>query len=216
MDVSEEPTASVFSIKYSVVFMYFVCMCVLCWLFYWGTRWHSWLRYCATSQRSRVRFPMGSFWPPYGPGVDSASSRNEYQGNLLRGKCCRCVGLTTLPSSCADFVEIREASPSWSHTCMRYRLLYYSKGFNRLQHRSEHLNRWLSFSLPAVFLFLPFPVILWFIPCVILPSLFPANQTLLERGLGKWLMWWTEWNVNVLRLSKSVVKWSEGQCSEGG
>jgi len=30
--------------------------------------------------RSRVRFPMvtKSFWPPYGPGVDSASNTNEY------------------------------------------------------------------------------------------------------------------------------------------
>jgi hypothetical protein len=41
---------------------------------------------------------------------------------------------------------------------------------------------------------------------------------LLERGLGKWLMWWTEGNVNVLRLSKSVVKGSEvkGSAVKGG
>ena len=32
---------------------------------------------------------------------------------------------------------------------------------------------------------------------------------LLERELGKWLVWWTEGNVSVLQLSKSEVKWSE-------
>jgi hypothetical protein len=29
--------------------------------------------------RLRVRFPMTSFWPHYGPGVDSASNTNDYQ-----------------------------------------------------------------------------------------------------------------------------------------
>ena len=38
-----------------------------------------------------------SFWPHYGPGVDSASNRNEYQEYFLRGKSGRCIGLTTLP-----------------------------------------------------------------------------------------------------------------------
>jgi len=42
-----------------------------------------------------------SFQPLYGPGVDSASNRNEYQAYFLGGKGGRCVGLTTLPSSCA-------------------------------------------------------------------------------------------------------------------
>jgi hypothetical protein len=37
-----------------------------------------------------------SFWPHYGPGVDSASNRNEYQEYFLGGKGGRCVGLTTL------------------------------------------------------------------------------------------------------------------------
>jgi len=49
-------------------------------------------------------------------------------------------------------VEILEASPSWSHTALLYRWLYYSKDFNHLQQRNEHLNRWLSFSFPALFL----------------------------------------------------------------
>jgi len=55
----------------------------------------------------------------YGPGADSASNRNKYQDyHLGGGKGGRCVGLTSLPSSCADFLEILGASTSWSHTCL--------------------------------------------------------------------------------------------------
>jgi hypothetical protein len=70
--------------------------------------------------RSRVRFPMVSLeffidiiLPAalLAPGVDSASNRNEYQEYFLWGKGGRCVGLTTLPSSCADFLEIWEPQP---------------------------------------------------------------------------------------------------------
>ena len=42
-----------------------------------------------------------SFWSHYGPGVDSASNRNEYQKHFLWGKGGRCLRLTTLPLSCA-------------------------------------------------------------------------------------------------------------------
>jgi hypothetical protein len=48
----------------------------------------------------------------YGPGVDSASNRNEYQEYVLGGKGVRCLELTTLPPSCADCLEIRETHPS--------------------------------------------------------------------------------------------------------
>jgi hypothetical protein len=47
----------------------------------------------------------------YGPGVDSASNRNEYQEYFLGGKGSRCVRLTTLPPSCADCIEIWEPQP---------------------------------------------------------------------------------------------------------
>jgi hypothetical protein len=47
-----------------------------------------------------------SFRSHYGPGVDSASNRNEYQEYFLGGKCGRCVRLT-LPPSCA-FVKKSE------------------------------------------------------------------------------------------------------------
>jgi hypothetical protein len=46
--------------------------------------------------------------PLYGPGIESSSSRNEYQGYLLEGKDGRCVEMTTLPPSCADCQEIWE------------------------------------------------------------------------------------------------------------
>jgi len=47
-----------------------------------------------------------SFRSHYGPGVDSASNRNEYQEYFLGRKVGRCVGLTTLPPSCDDCLAI--------------------------------------------------------------------------------------------------------------
>jgi hypothetical protein len=41
----------------------------------------------------------------YDPGVDSGSNRNEYQA-FPGDKGGRCVGLTILPSFCADCLEI--------------------------------------------------------------------------------------------------------------
>ena len=51
-----------------------------------------WLRYCATNQKVAGLIPAGvsgnfidikSFRSHYGPGVDSASNRNEYQEYFL-------------------------------------------------------------------------------------------------------------------------------------
>ena len=52
-----------------------------------------------------------SFRPHCGPGVNSASNRNEYQEYFLGGKGSRCIGLTTLPLSCADCLVIWEPQP---------------------------------------------------------------------------------------------------------
>jgi len=60
----------------------YLCVCVDR-VGYWGTRWHRWLRYCATSRRPRVRFPMWFFRTHYDTGVDLASNRNEYQCYLM-------------------------------------------------------------------------------------------------------------------------------------
>jgi hypothetical protein len=49
-------------------------------------------------------FHWQSFRPHYGPGVDSGSNGNEYQEYFLGGKVGRCVGLTTLPPSCTDYL----------------------------------------------------------------------------------------------------------------
>jgi hypothetical protein len=73
----------------------------------WGPRW---LRCCATNRKVAGSIPAGvtgffiyikSFRSHYGPGVDSASNRNEYQEHFLGGKGGRCVRVTTLPPSCA-------------------------------------------------------------------------------------------------------------------
>jgi len=44
-------------------------------------------------------------------GIDSASIRYEYQEYFLGDKGGRGVGLTTLPPSCADCLEIWEPRP---------------------------------------------------------------------------------------------------------
>jgi hypothetical protein len=77
---------------------------------YLGTAVAQWLRCCATHRKVTGSIPDGvigifhwhkSFRSQYGPGVASASNRNEYQENFPGGKCDRCVRLTTLPPSCA-------------------------------------------------------------------------------------------------------------------
>ena len=45
------------------------------------------------------------------PGDDTAPNTNEYQEYFLGAKGSRRVGLTTLPPSCADCLEIREPQP---------------------------------------------------------------------------------------------------------
>jgi hypothetical protein len=46
-----------------------------------------------------------------GPGVDSASNRNEYQQYFLGGEGDWCLGLTTLPPSCVECLAIWEYQP---------------------------------------------------------------------------------------------------------
>jgi len=47
-----------------------------------------------------------SLRPHYGPGVDSATNRNEYQEYFLGDKGSQCIRLTNLPPSCASCLEI--------------------------------------------------------------------------------------------------------------
>jgi hypothetical protein len=55
---------------------------------------------------------MGSFRLHCGPGINSASNRNEYQDYLLEGKGGRFVGLITLPPLGADCPQILGTSES--------------------------------------------------------------------------------------------------------
>ena len=68
-----------------------------------------WLRCCATDPEVAGSIPAGvrgffidikSFRSHYGPEVDSASNRSEYQECFLGVKGGRCLRLTTLPPSC--------------------------------------------------------------------------------------------------------------------
>ena len=58
----------------------------------WGTEVVQWLKCCVTNQKVAGSIPYGvtgnfidikSFRSHYGPGVDSASNRNEYQEYFL-------------------------------------------------------------------------------------------------------------------------------------
>jgi len=69
-----------------------------------GTAVAQWLRCCATNRKVAGSIPAGvsgffidikSFRSHYGPGVDSASNRNEYQEYFLGLKSGRCIRLTT-------------------------------------------------------------------------------------------------------------------------
>jgi hypothetical protein len=77
-----------------------------------GARWRSWLRHLAT--RRKV---AGSI-PDYVIGIFLWHGLVSTQPLVPRvfpgGEACRCVVLTTLPPSYADYVGILGASTSWS------------------------------------------------------------------------------------------------------
>ena len=86
-----------------------------------NTRWRSWLRHCATSQKVAGSIPEGvvGIFHWHNPSsrtmalgstqpLTEMSTRNIFWG----GKGGRCVGLTTLPPSCADCLEIWEPQTS--------------------------------------------------------------------------------------------------------
>ena len=77
---------------------------------YMGTAVAQWLMCRTTNRKVAGSIPDGvsgffidikSFRSHYGPGVDSASNKNEYQEYFLGVKSGRCVRLTTLPPFCA-------------------------------------------------------------------------------------------------------------------
>ena len=82
-----------------------------------GTQWRCWLRHCATSRKVAGSIPdsiIGIFhWHnPSGRTVALGSTQHKWvPGIFPGGKDGRCVGLTTLPPSCADCLEICEPQP---------------------------------------------------------------------------------------------------------
>jgi hypothetical protein len=84
-----------------------------------GTRWRSWLRHCATNRKVAGSIPdivTGIFhWHnPSGRTMALGSTQHLTEistRNISWGKGGRCVGLTTLPTSCADCLEIWEPQP---------------------------------------------------------------------------------------------------------
>jgi hypothetical protein len=88
----------------------------------WDTRCSGWLWHCATSRKVTDSIPDGvagifHWYNPSGRTVvlDSNQSLTDIvQGIFPGGKGGRCVGLTNLPASCADYLEIWELQPPGS------------------------------------------------------------------------------------------------------
>ena len=90
------------------------------------------------------KFSLTSFRSHDGPGVDSASNRNEYQEYFLGGKGGCCVGLTTLPSSYTDCLEILGASTSWNPQGLSRSVMGLLHHYRRLISSTEVKNEWWS------------------------------------------------------------------------
>ena len=86
---------------------------------YWRLRYSSWLGHYATIRKVAGLIPDGVIgifrWlNPSGRTMALGSTLTEVNSRVICwGKGGRCVGLTTLPPSCADCLEILGASTSW-------------------------------------------------------------------------------------------------------
>jgi hypothetical protein len=136
-----------------------------------GTRWWSLLRHCATRRKFAGSIPdgvTGIFYLHNPSGRSMALRLTHEQKWVLEifpgGKGGRCIGLTTLPLSCADFIEIWERQPPgtprvcpglcylpriWTHRCLwhvhldtsmfRYTLLFYFQS-QKLNHKQQSVT----------------------------------------------------------------------------
>ena len=85
-----------------------------------GPRWCSWLRHCATSWKVADSIPNGvtgifHWHNPSGRnmalGLTQPLTEMSTRNISWKGKGGRCVGLTTLPPSCAECLEIWKPQP---------------------------------------------------------------------------------------------------------
>jgi hypothetical protein len=87
---------------------------------YWGHAVAQWLRHCATNRKVAGSIPDGVFGifhlhNPSGRTMALGSTQpltEKVPGTFPGGKGGRCVGLTTLPPSCADCLKIWEPQPA--------------------------------------------------------------------------------------------------------
>ena len=83
----------------------------------WGTSWLSWMSHCATSRKvaSSICDDVGTFdWQNPSYRTMALGWTQSLTEIFLGGKGDRCVGLTTLPPSCVDRLEIWEPQPPGS------------------------------------------------------------------------------------------------------
>ena len=95
------------------------------------SRWYYW------------KFSLRQFFRPhYDPGIYAAANRNEYQEYFLGGKGGRCIGLTIIPTSCVDFLEIWEPKPPGTlRSCLgRYRVVLPQLLPETLHHSADSFN----------------------------------------------------------------------------
>jgi len=104
------------------------------------------------SRQCHWNFSFTSFRPHYVLGVNSASDGNKYQEYFLEGKGGRCLGLTNLELSCADYLEIWKPQPPgtlrvWNSPAQGLlHILYKHKTHYKLLHRFEPFSAltWLQ------------------------------------------------------------------------
>jgi len=95
-------------------------------------------------------FHIKSFRSHYGPGVDSASNRNEYQQYLLWGKGGRYERLTTLQPSCAVVTKsgklhfLEDSEPLQACNATDLPLPLHCNSVSGL-HRGKLLNKYINF-----------------------------------------------------------------------
>jgi hypothetical protein len=107
------------SFRYQIKYLYKIPLPKLCQVNrIMGTRGGA-VRWGTALQAGRCHWNFSFFIPAaHGPGVDSAPNRYEHQKYFMWGgggdRGSRYVGLTTLPPSCINYLELQGLSTSWN------------------------------------------------------------------------------------------------------